>query len=152
MVFFFQKNKKMLVDEASHPFQFGTAEKKLLIVFCYYVVLAAVALTGFTLSTRNNSQFIMDIQKYFLCEQSGCNSNRPCRINYNRYSYPSMTLLGYVLLGLFPVVNLIYAINLTELKEIVQKLRFKEHQKKKAYSKSNTPSTGSTVAMTSTLN
>ena len=139
---------KLKVQETSNPFKFGTAEKKLLVVFCYYVILATVALTAFTLSTRNSSSIIKGIQKYFLCEQGGHNSSSPCSRDFERHSNPSVTTLAYVLLGLFPAVNLIYAVNMKELKEMAQKLRVK---RKNAYSSSDTPSTGSTVAIISTL-
>ena len=139
---------KVKVDDASNLFKFGTAEKKLLVVFSYYVVLASVALTAFTLSIRNSSNFITSIQQYFLCEQGGHDSSSPCSRDYISQSFPSLTTLSYILLGLFPVVNLIYAMNLKELKEMAQKLRLK---RKKAYYNSDTPSTGSTVAMTSTF-
>jgi len=65
-------------------------------------------------------------------------------------SYPSITTLSYVLLALFPVVNLIYAINLKELKDFINKLLPKS-KKKPSHSSSDTPSAGSTTTMMSTL-
>lgn len=138
-----------MAHESNNPFKFGTAEKKLLVVFCYYIILATVALTTFTVVTRNASNYIKNIQRYFLCEQGGYDPNNPCSHDFRRQSYPSLTTLSYVLLGLFPVVNLIYAINLKEMKEIFQKMKL--NKKNKAHGSSDTPSTGSTAAMMSTL-
>jgi len=90
----------------------GTAEKKLLIIFSYYVVLASIALTSFTLSIRNSDNFISGIQAYFFCEQGGIDPDNPCSRDYLINSYPSIATLSFILLALFPVVNLIYAINL----------------------------------------
>ena len=117
--------KLKVKEDSQSPFKFGTAEKKLLVVFCYYVLLSSEALMAFTLSTKNASQHIRNIQLYFLCEQGGYNSSNPCSRDYLANSYPSVTALSYILLGLFPVVNLIYATNFQELKEALRKLKLK---------------------------
>jgi len=58
--------------------------------------------------------------------------------------------LSYVLLALFPIVNLIYAINLKELKDFIKR-RLPLSKKKPSHSSSDTPITGSYTVMMSTL-
>ena len=113
------------MHEINNPFKFGTAEKKLLVVFCYFIILSSIALTTLTVITRNFSNFEKNIQKYFLCEQGGNDPNKPCSHEYRRQSYPVLTTLSIVLVGLESVVNLIFAINLKELKGFFQKLKLK---------------------------
>ncbi len=127
----------MKSHENSNPFKFGTAEKKILIVTCYYIVLSTVALTAFTLSTRDTPALVRNIGLYFLCEQRGHDPENPCSRDYIKNSDSVLTTLSYVLLSLFPVVNLIYAINIRELKEFMQKMK---STKNKRFS-SNTQST-----------
>ena len=111
--------------ESNNPFKFGTAEKKLLVVFCYFIILSSVAITTFTVITRNLSNFEKNIKNYFMCEQGGNDPNKPCSHEYRRQSYPELTTISSVLLCLESVVNLIFAINLKELKGFFQKLKLK---------------------------
>ncbi len=127
----------MKSHENSNPFKFGTAEKKILIVTCYCIVLSTVALTAFTLSTRDTPAFVRNIGLYFLCEQRGHDPENPCSRDYIKNSDSVLTMLSFVLLSLFPVVNLIYAINTRELKEFMQRMK---STKNKRFS-SNTQST-----------
>ena len=111
------------VKKSSNPFQFGTAQKKLLVVFCYYVMLSVVDLTTYTMIARNSPVLRESLQRYFFCEQSGRDSSKPC----NRSEFENMTnasgiTLSYILLlAVFPVVNLVYIVNIQELKEIWRK-------------------------------
>jgi len=127
-----------------------TAEKKLLVVFSYCVVQSSIFLTEFTLSTRNSDNLISGIQIYFLCEQGGIDPDNPCSRDYLVNLYPSISTLSYVLLALFPVVNLIYAINLKELKDFINMLLLKS-KKKSSRSSSDTPSTGNSITKMSTM-
>jgi len=81
------------------------------------------------LSARNRDKFITGIQTYFFCEQDGFDPDNPCSRDYLMNLYPSISTLTIVLLGLFPVVNLIYAINLNELKDFRNILLLKSKKK-----------------------
>jgi len=119
-------------------------------VLSFYVVLLTIALTAYTLSTRNMDNLISGIQTYFFCEQSGYNPDNPCNRDYLTNLNPSISTLTYVLLALFPVINLIYAINIMELKNFINKCLLKS-KKKPSHINSYTPSTGSTITMMSIL-
>ena len=97
-----------------------TAERRILIIFCYYVLLGVIALTAFTYSIVNSNTLLDEYKKYFLCESKGIDSNNPegCdRSGFENNKIPALTILSYILLGIFPAVNLIYAVNATELKQ-----------------------------------
>ena len=99
----------------------GPAERKILLVFLYYVTLGAVALTSFTLATKFASQNIAATLQYFDCEKSGRNST--CDLDIKQF--PMVTLTAYVLLGLFPAINLVFVVNTKDLKSTFKKLRSK---------------------------
>lgn len=102
------------MKRSENPFKISTAERKILIVLCYYVFVAVFSLIAFTIATRNNTAQTRELTKYFLCEQS--NPSTPCdRGSYERLAYPEITTISYVLLGLFPVVNLVYVTNFKEV-------------------------------------
>ena len=122
----------------------GTAERKVLIVFCYYIVLAVVALTTFTISTRNDDLTVRRILEYFTCEQGGHDPEDPCsRSGFEELSNPAWTTMSYILLGMFPVVNLIYAVNVQELKAFCRSCGGKKWLH---FSVSDNPSTASSAA------
>lgn len=117
-------------------------------MFCYYVVLAAVSLTAFTLSIRELSTLFHHIVQYYICEQGGHDPDAPCsRAAFEALQKPGITTLSYILLGLFPVVNLVYALNVQELREMCRCVS----RKKDKFSISDNPSTGSSAVNSSTL-
>ena len=98
----------------------GVPERKILIGLGYYVVLTVFVLTSFTLSVRNIEPFATELRGHFACEQLGQDPENPMlcdRQRFRRLAYPEVTAVGFVLLGLFPVVNLVYVLNVKELKE-----------------------------------
>ena len=98
------------------PFKIDTAERKILIVFCYYVILGVIALTTFTINTKNSDRTTKEIVEYFGCESLG--PEEPCdRSGFEAQLHPVLDCLSYMLLGLFPAVNLIFAVNVKELKQ-----------------------------------
>lgn len=83
----------------------------------YYTVLIAVSLTTHTITTNNLPQKAMALLEYFSCEQGGHNSSAPCpRSKFESFNYPVLTTLAYVLLALFPTANLVYTLNVSELR------------------------------------
>jgi len=105
---------------SKHPFKIGAAERKILIILCYYVLLGVIALTAFTIFTRNSTQFSDAIAEYWLCESTGVNPENTCdrlRESFQQLSYPGLSAVSYVLLGIFPAVNLIFAVNVKEIKQ-----------------------------------
>ena len=55
---------------------------------------------------------------YFICEGRGNDPNNPCdRNTFRQYSNPELTTISFVLINIFPVINLVYAVNIKEMKE-----------------------------------
>ena len=99
-------------------FKIGTAEKKILIVFCYYVLLTAVAFTSLTLRLRSSELFAEQLSNYFVCEERGNDPNNPCdRNTFRQLTFPWWSVVSFALIFLLPAVNLVYALNIKELKE-----------------------------------
>ena len=115
-----QQHGLIKTNQSKHPFKIGTAERKLLIIFCYYVLLNTIALTTFTVTTRNVGQFAAAVVDYWCCELTGVNSENPCdelRASFRELANPVIATFSYVLLGIFPAVNLVFVVNLSELKQ-----------------------------------
>ena len=105
------------------PFKVGAAEHKILIILCYYVLLGVIALTAFTIFTRNSRLSADSVAEYWQCEIAGVNPENSCdrlRDSFQQLSYPGLTAVTIVLLGLFPAVNLMYAVNIKEIKQKVK--------------------------------
>ncbi len=100
----------------------GKPEIKLLIVCAYYIVLVAVALSSLTISTRNIETLQEALVKYFSCEQDGLDQNNPCSQNdIEKLLHPYLRAFSYVFLGLFPVFNMIYIVNVQEMRNTIKK-------------------------------
>ena len=103
---------------SKHSFQIGTAQRKLLIILCYYVLLAMVALTGVSIPLRNAEQLTNVLTEYWQCEAAGIDPENPCnRASVEQQSNPALITISYVLLWIFPAVNLIFAINIREIRQ-----------------------------------
>ena len=96
------------------------AERKIIIIFCYYVLLVVIALIAFSATTRNGVQFAAALADYWRCELTGVDPENPCdelRASLERLSFPILTSCAYILLGISPAVNLVFAVNISELKQ-----------------------------------
>jgi len=60
------------------------------------------------------------IAEYWRCESAGLNSENSCdglRDSLRQLASPGLTSASYLLLGIFPAVNLIFAVNVKERKQ-----------------------------------
>ena len=135
---------------SKQPLQIGTAERKVLIIFCYYVLLFVIALTAFTDFTRTFTGLAAEIEEHWRCELSGVDSENACgerKASFESPAYTALSSISYILMGLLPAVNLIFAVNISELR---QKFRTWCRRITKLYS-TEEPSTPSTAGTASTL-
>ena len=94
----------------------------------YYLGLAAAAITSNTINSKNPSMLIDNIQTYFFCEQGGHNASNPCsRSEIENQNHPSLEVISHLMVAIFPLVNLLYAVNIQELKELSRKWFKKYH-------------------------
>ena len=113
-----QQHGLLRVKMSKHPLQISTSERKILIVLCYYILLSVVALTGVTIPLRNSELLANALTEYWQCETAGVDSlcNR-LRASFEEQTNPGIITVSYVLLWIFPAVNLIFAVNISELKQ-----------------------------------
>lgn len=135
----------------------SAAERKILIVFVYEVIVLLLILYGRILDVRDRERFLSEINCYFQCESNGVDHGNPC--DTTTYMNPitlTMTTISYILLGLFPLVNFLFIVNLRVLNQHLEKwLRLcfrKSPRKEKVVSSSvtpnqDTPSTSSNSAV-----
>ena len=93
-------------------------------MFVYYVLLTAISLMSFSLSIRDREPFITKVLEYFDCEMHGVDPNNNCDeyiTSYLKHRQVALISISHVLLGLYPVVNFIYVVNVRELKEYAKK-------------------------------
>ena len=110
---------KAMKVNLQHSNDIGTAEKKMMIVILYYFCLVSVDLIAFTLNIRGMDFYIAEVSTYFACESKG---NGSCPTGgYDAHTYPEIDTLGLSILGFFPAINLVYALNLKELKSICKR-------------------------------
>lgn len=95
----------------------GTPETKILIILTYYICVAIPPLIGSSIEIRNTSNLRVQLLNYFTCEQPGHNPDAPCDTNTFRQNlYHQLSTLGEVLRNLFPLICLLYVVNVQELK------------------------------------
>ena len=108
-----------------------SGEVKVLIISCYFVIFAVIMITTFTIIiSQNLAQFIRDITNYFMCEATG--TLRDCDKPIPELHGRILTIVTFILVGLLPIVNLIFVLNIRELKQKFSK------KKSKIYSRSGT--------------
>ena len=99
-------------------FKLGIAERKLLAVLCYYIALTVISFTTYAEFTRKSEQYEYNLRQYFICEQMGYNPNDPCdRQSFEVLSPTKIAIFNPFLLGIMPLVFLIFVINIDELKQ-----------------------------------
>jgi ABC-type phosphate transport system permease subunit len=108
-------------SSSKNSFHVSTAEKKLFIVFCYYIFLQAVVFVNFSLSGKAVDTLRSELFSYFFCEQNGYDPDNPCsRSGFENLINPGITFLSFMLAMVAPAVNFVFVIDYRELK---QKLR-----------------------------
>ena len=118
LIIIIQEYGLLKARKSKDVFQIGAAERKILITFCYYVLLTVVTLTSFTIATRNSELLAEHLLNYFACEGRGNDPNNPCdRNTFRQLTYPWLTAVSIVLIHMLPAINLVYALNIKELKE-----------------------------------
>ena len=110
-----------------HQFRANAAEIKILIALTYYFLLGAFITAAVTIPAYGFSQFNTDISNYFLCESSGTNPNKVCDREFERFNSRMVFITALLIVGMFPIVNLVYVLNVQELKKILSR-RLKRHR------------------------
>lgn len=100
-----------------YSFGLSAAEKKIILIFLYYIVLASTDLTAFTIGISFVEQYRSAINDHFICESVRTNLTATCPEDFHSFrTAESLSIITYCLLGLFPIVNLLFAVNVQEVK------------------------------------
>lgn len=105
--------------KSKSPIQFGPAERKVFLVFLYYMTSGALVLTTYLLATRHIDYDVESTLSYFNCQRSGHNST--CSLD--RVQTQVWSLMSYIVIGLFPTVNLVFAMRSADVKMVLGKIR-----------------------------
>ena len=108
-----------------NPITFGRAECKVVITFLYHLILVVLALTAFTVASRNFSYNRNVFLEYLNCQKLGQNST--CSLATKTHPIANMTV--YILLGLFPAISLVFAVNVKEIKSSLKQIRTRFSQR-----------------------
>ncbi len=83
----------------------------------YYGVFSFVGLIAIVANTIALEGFQTKLSEYFMCEATGEFPGKvPCDRSFDRLGAVTLGTVGYVMVGFFPFVSLIYVVNINELK------------------------------------
>ena len=107
----------------SHKIRIGIAERKILLVFMYFVFLAVPTLLSFSQATRDDELFAKTLLIYFDCERNGYDPDNPCDTSSYRKFIALIVFvpLSFILIGLYPLLNLVFVVDVQELKQVLKK-------------------------------
>ena len=100
--------------------EINRVEVVIVISFCYYFMMGIVTLTSYVVQLRKVEPLREEAIKFFTCEQDGHDMNHPCDISsYHSILNHSVILsfLGYILLSLYPIFHIVYALNVKGLRK-----------------------------------
>ena len=106
-----------------------------------------LVMTAYTIVSRNEEVLMAAIKEYWQCEAIGIDPDRPCikmRASFEELTYPGLNILAYLIFGLSPAINLIFVVNIKELKK---KLKISGGQ-----AANETPNRTTIASATSTVN
>lgn len=96
------------------------SELKILILLIYFSILLAGIITSFTLRLTGINSLITDVGTYFSCEARGnVPGQEACDRSFERLGSEILSVFSYLLIGFYPIVSLIYVVNVQELKQKV---------------------------------
>ena len=96
-----------------------TTETKILILLCYFVLLATMITAATTITAQNSDKLIAGFENYFACEAAGtspkCDSIKEA---LEPLAAAEIWITVHVLFGIFPAVHLLYVVNFARLQQL----------------------------------
>ncbi|XP_065890388.1 uncharacterized protein [Dysidea avara] len=105
--------------------RFSVPEVKILMLSCYFIVFGITALINVSISARDLDIILEKLFIYFICQSTGYNGPDTCgkeRDELEYYLKPELNAVTYILLGLLPWSNLLFAVQVRDVKTAIQKL------------------------------
>ena len=107
------------------PSLVSTGEKRLLIVFVYNTLCIVIIMVFSSLASSSVSQqFIQALTTQFTCEALGYTPGKCDRGFFEQYSISWIFTLILVLLGLIPIVSLLFVLDAYEVRKQLKKCCF----------------------------
>ena len=103
----------------------NAAKLKLVIIFVYFSITSIFSLTAYTTVAKESAEFKRKLALYFRCESQGVQPDRICEKEFGRLSGDILVAMIYVFFGFYSVVNLVYVVNIREIKRKI--LNFLSH-------------------------
>ena len=108
---------------------------KIIILSCYVILFGISALINYSISIRDADITLDRLLDYFACQASGYSADHTCSAEYDRlrsYLHPELDTVTYILLGLVPYSNLLFAIQVSDIKKAIQKIAsfYSSHESK----------------------
>ena len=103
-----------------------------------------MALITLSISIRDADIILDRLLDYFACQAIGYSANHTCYAEYDRlksHLKPELNSITYFLLGLLPWLNLLFAIQVSDIKKAIQKVVYfysSHSSHDKTFSTSNT--------------
>ena len=85
----------------------------LLAVLTYYLIFGTMAIIQQSLELGRSHSLQAAVGEVFRCEALGVTSN--CTVDYQQYSYPKLSSVVYVMMGLIPAVHMIFVLPARQL-------------------------------------
>ena len=81
-------------------------------------MFAVIGLIAFTVGARDATALEQDLTNYFICESRGIQSGVTCPRDFTSalIQVDALVDVSVVLLAIYPIVNLVYVVNIQELK------------------------------------
>ena len=103
-------------------FQKEVLKKKVLLILAYLIVLTSVIIARSGITALFEEILWSSIRDYFLCEAVGHVEGKCSRESFEKYLTPLLDGLFYIMAALFPVVYLLFVINLEQIFARVRKI------------------------------
>ena len=90
-----------------------------MLLFAYYIILVAIDITAYSLAISSTTNIEAAVKREFACEwfPRPHDPNFKCPKDYLAANLADgLSVVTFILLGLFPCLNLLYAVNFTEIK------------------------------------
>ena len=100
-----------------------------------------MALINLSISIRDADIILDKLLEYFTCQARGYSDRNTCYAEYEEldsYLKPELNSATFFLLGLLPWSNLLFAIQISDIKRVIRKVTRIYSSSEKTYSTSNT--------------
>ena len=98
----------------------------MLILSCYFIIFGIVTLINLSFTITTADVVFDRLLDYFACQAKGHSANNTCSAEYDElesHLKPKLNTAAYFLMGLVPWTNLLFAIQVSDIKKAVQKIK-----------------------------